>query len=88
MARETIHPAIVRHISKDHITIAPGDGYAVTVFTIADAHAEAIVTSHDGLETHRLLIAAPEKGRTMSIKKHEPTGVVDIIYQDIPSAKV
>ncbi len=81
--RESIHPAIVRHISKDHITIAPGPGFVVTVFNIADAHVEAIVTSQDGLETHRLLIAAPDKGRSLEIKKHEPTGIVDLIYKDI-----
>lgn len=76
------NPATVRHIDKDHVTISPAEGYSVTVFTVSDGAVEACVTADDGSETIRLLIAAPEPGRAMQIKKHEPSGVVDITYSD------
>jgi hypothetical protein len=80
-----INPATVRYISKDHITISPAKGYSVTLFNVVEGSAvEAIVTADDGSETIRLLVAAPEPGRFMQIKKHEPTGIVNIIYQDKP----
>lgn len=79
-------PATVRHISKDHVTIAPGKGYGVTVFNVADIGVEAIVAADDGSETIRLLVEAPGPKRTMTIKRHEPTGIIDIIYQDKPNA--
>lgn len=70
--------AVVRHITKNHVTIAPEIGYSVTVFNVADAHIEAVVASDDGTETIRLLVEAPGPDRTMAIKRHGR--IVDILY--------
>jgi hypothetical protein len=84
-----VSPATVRHVNKDHITISPAKGYSVTVFNVeGDGNIEALVTANDGSETIRLLVAAPGKGRSLKIEKHEPTGIVNLIYKDIPRAKV
>lgn len=77
-------PAIVRHISKDHVTIAPAKGYSVILFNVADKSVEAVVAADDGSETIRLLVAAPGAGRSMQIKTHQPTGIVNIYYTDTP----
>jgi hypothetical protein len=82
------YPATVRHVTKDHVTITPSPDYSVTVFTISNGAVEAIVAADDGSETIRLLIAAPEPGRTMRIERDEPTGFVDIKYLDASDAKV
>lgn len=80
--KNTIIPAVVRHINRDLITIAPAEGFSVTVFNVADAHIEALVAADDGSETIRLLVEAPGPKRTMSIKRHAPTGIVNIEYAD------
>lgn len=84
IANNSVNAATVRHINKDHITISPATGYSVTLFNIigTTGSVEAIVAADDGSETIRLLVAAPEAGRLMQIKKHEPTGIVDITYSD------
>lgn len=79
-------PAIVRHITKDHVTIAPAGNYGVTVFNISDEFIEAIVAADDGSETFRLLVEAPGPGRVVKIAKHAPTGIVDIKYSEKPGA--
>ena len=87
MARETNHPAVVRHISKGHITIAPGEGYSVVLFNLHDGNVEAIVTSDDGLDTHRLLIAGPAPDQNMTIETHKPTGITNILYEKMFDAR-
>jgi len=71
--------AVVRHITRDHVTIAPEKGYTVIVFNLAEGNVEAIVAADDGSETIRLLVAGPGPDQTMSIKT-DKSGVVDIVY--------
>lgn len=78
-------PATVRHVSKDHVTIHAGPGYTVTIFSVGDTEVEAVVAADDGQETIRLKLALPGDGRTMEIKRHPPTGIIDIIYKDKPN---
>lgn len=77
-------PATVRHISRDHITIAPAKGYSVTVWSVTDTDLEAFVTADDASETIRLRLELPGPGRTVAIKRHEPTGITDVIYAEKP----
>lgn len=69
----------VRHVSKDHIVIAPAQNWTVTFFKIEANAVEALVT--DGEETIRLLIQPPGPGRGMTIER-SPGGFVDIRYFD------
>lgn len=75
-------PAVVRHITKNHITITPAKDYDVTVFNVigTTGDVEAIVAADDGSETIRLLITAPAAGQKMQIKRDEASGVINIIY--------
>lgn len=79
--------AVVRHINRNHVTIAPAHGYSVTVFNLAEGTVEAIICADDGTETIRLLVAGPGPRQTMAITTDQlGTGVVDIKYADTPDA--
>lgn len=71
--------ATVRHLTKNHVTIAPERGYTVTLFNLVGGNVEAIVSADDGSETIRLLVAGPGPDQTMSITT-DPSGVVNITY--------
>lgn len=72
--------ATVRHLTKNHVTIAPERGYSVTLFNLTGGNVEAIVTADDGSETIRLLVVGPGPDQTMSITTDEKSGVVNIVY--------
>lgn len=69
----------VRHVSKDHIVIAPAKNWAVTFFKIETGAIEALVT--DGEETIRLLFEPPGPGRGVTIER-TVGGFVDVRYYD------
>lgn len=75
--------AVVRHVTRHHVTIAPKAGYSVTIFTVTaeGAGVEAIVAADNGTETVRLLVAAPHKGESMSIQYDAETNVTNIFYR-------
>jgi hypothetical protein len=73
--------ATVRHVTKDHIHLAPGPSYNVTIFQLKDQGAEAIVSARDGTETSRLKIEAPTPGRKIVLVSNED-GSFDIFYKD------
>jgi hypothetical protein len=70
--------AVVRHISKDMVTITPAEGYSVTLFKVVGGNVEALVAADDGSETFRLLVAGPGLDRTMTIKTTD--GVTYFVY--------
>lgn len=72
--------ATVRHLTRDHVTIAPERGYSVTLFNLVGGNVEAIVSADDASETIRLLVVGPGPDQTMSITTDEKTGVVNIVY--------
>jgi hypothetical protein len=78
--------AVVRHIDRNHVTIAPATGYSVVLFNLTDGNVEAIVAADDGSETIRLLVAGPEANQTMSIQT-DKSGVVDIVYAETSDAR-
>lgn len=82
-----VSPVTVRHIGKDHVTIAPAPGYSVVLFNLTDGNVEAVVAADDGSETIRLLIAGPEPHQNMAIKTHKPTGIIDILYGKKPDVR-
>lgn len=73
--------ATVSHISKDHVVIAPGKGFSVTVFTLGKAGSdlEALVVADDGSEAIRLLVAGPRPDQEMLIRTREDRSV-SIVY--------
>jgi hypothetical protein len=73
--------AVVRHIDKNHVTIAPARGYRVIVFSLRDGSVEAVLASDDGSETSRLLVASPGPTQNMAIKTLD-NGIVDILYSE------
>jgi hypothetical protein len=77
-----IPSATVRHLTRNHVTIAPAEGYGVTMFNLTDGNIEAIVTADDGSETIRLLVAGPGPNQTMAIRTDKRSGIVDIIYAE------
>lgn len=73
--------AVVRHVTRDHVTIAPRDGYSVVTFNIrAGTAIEAIVTADDGSETVRLLVAGPTPDQTVSIERAKTAPNITNIY--------
>jgi hypothetical protein len=81
--------ATVRHLSKDHIVIAPGKGYSVTVFTlgqVAGGDVEALVAADDGSETIRLLVAGPREDQAMMLRTRADRAV-SIIYTKKPDVR-
>lgn len=73
--------ATVRHVTKDHIHLAPGPSYSVTIFQLKDQGAEAVVSARDGTESTRLKIEAPTPGRKVVIVSNDD-GSFDVLYQD------
>lgn len=74
--------ATVRHVTKDHIHLAPGPSYDVTIFQLQDKGAEAVVSARDGTDTSRLKVEAPTPGRKIVIVSNDD-GSFDIFYQDV-----
>ena len=86
MAQTNASPVTVRHVSKNHVVIAPATGYSVVLFNLTDGNVEAIVAADDGSETIRLLIAGPAANQTMSIRTDDE-GMVSIIYARKPDVR-
>lgn len=86
MAQTNASPVTVRHVSKNHVVIAPATGYSVVLFNLTDGNVEAIVSADDGSETIRLLVAGPDGNQTMSIKTLD-NGIVDIVYTETADAR-
>lgn len=73
--------ATVRHLTKNHVTIAPERGYSVTLFNLVGGNVEAIVSANDGSETIRLLVVGPGPAQTLSITT-DASGVVNFVYAE------
>jgi hypothetical protein len=86
--KNTAIPVIVRHISKNVVTICASEEYSITLFKLKDGNVEAALAANDGSETIRLLIAGPTSSQTISIETHKPTGVVTIKYEERRNEKV